>query len=241
MAARSKKLMEPKVYIGVPTAEFARPAVFYDYLEFLQVPSNTMRRAFHTNSAAHNRNLIIDDALAHDCTHILFIDDDMAFPPNSLMKLLAHDKLIIGGLYFNKAFPHPPVLFDKSYNVHGHCYTLERHLLRDDETGVIKIGACGFGFMLVDTAIFNSLEEPYVRHGEVIADKRNEDIGFCERLIEAGFDIHCDLNTVIGHIGIATFWPSRKEGKWYTAIDTGREEMITTRQRTSDILTPLTK
>jgi len=236
MAARSKKLMEPKVYIGVPTAEFARPAVFYDYLEFLQVPSNTMRRAFHTNSAAHNRNLIIDDALAHDCTHILFIDDDMAFAPNSLMKLLAHDKHVVSGLYFNKAYPHPPVIFNLDDN-----FRLQRHLLQDGETGLIEVSACGFGFMLVNTNIFDFIKTPYVRHGELQEDKRNEDMSFCLRLGEEGISIFCDLSVVVGHIGMATFWPSYKEGKWYTAIDTGREEMITTRQRTSDILTPLTK
>jgi len=224
--------MEPKVYIGVPTAEFARPAVFYDYLQFLEKPKGTIERSFHTNSAAHNRNLIIDDALAHDCTHILFVDDDMAFAPNSLTRLLAHDKHVIGGLYFNKAYPHPPVLFDS---------TFKRLYLRDIDTGLIKVGACGFGFMLVHISVFDSLEQPWVRHGEIVGDKRNEDIGFCRRIGYAGFSIFCDLSVVIGHIGTATFWPSYKDGKWYTAIDTGREEMVNCRQRTSDILTPLTK
>jgi len=221
-----------KVYIGVPTAEFARHAIFYDYLDFLEKPPNTIVRKFHTNSAAYNRNLIIDDALANHCSHILFIDDDMAFAPNALTRLLAHDENVVGGLYFNKAYPHPPVLFDQDLN---------RRYLDDDERGLLEVGACGFGFMLVNTDVFAKLDPPYVRHGELVQDKRNEDIGFCDRLTDVGFIIYCDLDVVVGHMGTATFWPSCKDGKWYTTIDTGREEMVSVKQRTSNILTPLTK
>lgn len=226
-----------KVYIGVPTAEYGRHATFYDYLNFLEKPAGTIGASFHTNAGAHNRNLIIDDAIASDCSHILFIDDDMAFAPNSLIKLIRHDLDIVSGLYFNRVYPHPPVIFDAL----GAGFV--RHWMQDGESGLIEIGACGFGFVLVKTSVFVRMEPPYVRHGELEVDKRNEDIGFCIRARAAGYRIYCDLDVVIGHMGVATFWPSYVNGVWYTAVDTGSNELMTVKQQTSkiEIKTPLYK
>lgn len=231
---------EVKVYIGIPTAEHARFAVFYDYVNMLQKPTGTVGASFHTNAGAYNRNLIIDDALAMGCTHILFIDDDMAFPPNALVRLLKHNLDLVSGLYFNRTHPHPPLLFTSRIN-NGDGY--RRRYLKHNETGLTKVDACGFGFFLAKTHVFKHLEEPYIRHGEIKQDKRNEDLGFCRRITEAGFDIYCDLDVVCGHIGIATFWPSynKKDNKWYTAVDTGSNELVTIEQETGEVITPLTK
>lgn len=223
-----------KVYIGVPTAESARSAIFYDYLAFLKKPEGTVGASFHSNSGALNRNFIIDDALAGECTHILFIDDDMAFPANALINLLRYDKDAISGLYLNKNHPHPPVIFELE--------SINRHYLQPGESGLIEVGAAGFGFFLVKTKIFASLDRPFVRMGEIQKDKRNEDIDFCNRVRAAGYKVYCDLDTVIGHIGTATFWPNNIDGKWFTGIDTGGAEIFSIAQRTSakpEIKTPL--
>jgi GT2 family glycosyltransferase len=214
-----------KVLIGIPTGELARQAVFYDYLNGLIRPEGTLNVSFHNNSGARNRNLIIEEAQHNKCTHILFIDDDMAFSPTALMKLLERDVDIVFGLCLNRNYPHYPVIFDRNYNDE-----LVRHYLVDNETGLIEVDACGFGFTLIKTEVFDSLKKPYVRLGEIESDKRSEDIGFCIRAKQAGFKIHCDLDVPIGHIGFATFWPNNIEGVWHTAIDTCGNELINTPQ-----------
>ena len=223
---------QPKIYIGIPTAGYSRNSMFYDYVNMLEKPVNTCGASFHTDSGAHNRNLIIDDAIAADATHILFIDDDMAFPANSLMRLLAHDKDVVSGLYYNRVYPHPPLLFswvDKSLST-------KRRYLQDNEHGLIKVDACGFGFLLVKTHIFQYMAKPYVRIGEIQQDKKNEDIGFCDRVRQAGFDIFCDLDVVCGHMGTATFWPGYDNGRWITIIDTGdSKENVFCEQKKSEI------
>jgi hypothetical protein len=227
-------LDEVVLYIGIPTAEQTRYAMFYDYVHNLTKPKKTFGASFHTNSAARNRNLIIDDALAAHATHILFIDDDMAFAPNSLEKLLAHDKDIVGGLYLSRSSPHLPVIFTFS----GGRFV--RRFLQDGESGLVEVDATGFGFMLIRTNVFADMKPPYVRHGEVTLDKRNEDLGFCKRAKGAGFKVYCDLDTPIGHMGLATFWPNNVDEKWYTAIDSGGDSVASVRQSTSPIKTPLT-
>ena len=44
-------------------------------------------------------------AYKEKCTHILFSDDDMEYPPDTLQKLLAHDKDLIGTLYNIRRLP----------------------------------------------------------------------------------------------------------------------------------------
>lgn len=224
-----------KIYIGVPTADSTRHAVFYDYLAGLVKPDDTVGASFHTNSAAYNRNMIIDDALAAEATHILFIDDDMAFAPDSLLRLIQHDKDLVSGLYLSRNYPHLPTIFD-NYEV-----PLKRRFLESGQFGLIEVGACGFGFLLIKTHIFEHLSKPYVMAGEVYADRRNEDLGFCRRVKEAGFKIYCDLNTTIGHMGMVTFWPTVGDNNWFTGIDTGGTEIFSVPQETSkiEIKTPL--
>ena len=214
-----------KVFIGVPTSEFGRAAIFQDYLNQLIKPEGTVSRGFHTNSGAQNRNLIIEEARHHKCSHILFIDDDMAFAPDSLMQLLSYDVNIVGGLYLNRGYPHLPVVFD--YNSSS---SMTRHSLKDNEKGLKEVGAVGFGFMLININVFNYMDRPYVRTGQIQKDLRSEDIDFCIRARESGFTIHCDLSLPIGHIGLATFWPNMIDGKWHTAIDTNGNELINTPQ-----------
>lgn len=219
-----------KVFIGIPTAEYARHAIFYDYLELLEKPEGTIGAGFHTNSGAWNRNLIIDEAINAKCTHILFLDDDMAFAPNTLMKLLQHDKDIVSGLYLNRSYPHRPVIFDYDFN--GDYKVHRVHSLKDNEKGLIEVEAVGFGCMLIKTTVFSSLEQPYVRLGELRKDRRNEDTGFCHRVRKLGIPVYCDLDTTVGHIGTSVFWPNNIDGKWHTAIDTNGNELFNIPQLT---------
>ena len=218
-----------KLLIGIATAESARMAAFYDYLHFLRKPEGTLRISFHTNSGARNRNLIIDDALANNCSHILFLDDDMAFGPDALMRLIRHDKDIISGLYLNRNHPHSPVIFDYASLEEGMC---SRRPLREGESGLIEVEAAGFGFLLVKTDIFKFMEPPYVRTGEFHKDRRSEDISFCCRARKIGIRIYCDLDCRIGHIGQMIVWPSTDDkGVWQTGIDTHNSKIWNTTEQ----------
>lgn len=216
-----------KVFIGIPTAEYARHAIFYDYLALLTKPEGTISAGFHTNSASRNRNLIIDEAIHSKCSHVLFLDDDMAFAPDTLMRLLEHDLDVVSSFYLNRSYPHTPVVFD---------YDFERkyktHLMKDNENGLIEVEAVGFGTLLCKIEIFEKLEKPYVREGQIFPDRRSEDVAFCLRLRKEGIKIHCDLDIPVGHIGTSVFWPNNIDGKWHTAVDTNGNELFNIPQMT---------
>lgn len=217
-----------KVVIAVPTAEYARRADFYDYFHQLQLPPGTTVIFTHGQSPARNRNMMIRQALDMDATHIFFVDDDVICPPDTLMKLLAHDKDIVTGLYLMRNYPHKPIIFDKA-NPDGTCLW---HYLKPGESGLVEIVAAGLGACLIKTDVFRKMEEPWIRLGELEKDHWCDDIGFFRRVREADIKMYCDLDVPVGHIGSMVIWPTRQDGNWYTTYHTNGPSNVSTPQLT---------
>ena len=201
-----------RVLIGLSTGEHIRKADFLPYFLGLQKPNDCLISTIHGQSPARSRNIIIEQALNNKCSHVFFIDDDMAMPPDTLIRLLAHDKDVVTGLYLMRSYPHFPVIFDEAFEngFNKHIY------LEDNQEGLIPITNCGLGCVLINTRIFEHLEKPYVRLGEVEKDGWSDDIGFFNRVREAGFSLYCDLDVKVGHMTSMMLWPNKVNEKWYT-------------------------
>ncbi len=204
--------MKPKILVGLSSGEYLRKADFLASFIGLERPEGCFTITVHGQSPAKSRNIIIEKAIEHKCTHILFVDDDMIIPPDTLTKLLSHNKDIVTGLYLLRTFPHYPALFDEAYS-NGKCkYTF----LNNQEAKLVPAINCGLGCVLIKTDVFKFLEKPWVRLGELEQDEWCDDIGFFNRCRKAGFEIFCDLNSPIGHMTNVTIWPERIDGKWVT-------------------------
>jgi len=212
--------------IGYVTGEYARRADFYDYINILQKPPDTFILPCHDRSPAAGRNLIIQKAFEHGCTHILFVDDDQVFETDALLRLLKHDKDIVSGLYLARAYPHQPLIFDVADDSGACLYAY----LGPNDSGLKEIVAAGFGFLLVKTSIFEKLEKPYVRLGELDPEQWCDDIGFFSRVRQAGIRSYCDMDCWIGHIGTMIIRPKKDKGIWYTTYDTGGSGQIASPQ-----------
>lgn len=211
-----------KVLIGIPTDEYARRADFYDHLNILQRPEDSLLLFCHHRSPARSRNLLIEAAQQNKCTHILFLDDDMEIPPDSLLRLLNHDKDIVSGLYLTGSYPHFPVAFDV-VNDKGQC--LPMYLFGKEER-LYPIEAAGFGFLLVKLSVFDRLEKPYVRLGELDPEEWCDDIGFFNRARQAGIKSYIDLSVQLGHIRTVIYKPNFVNGAWHTGYNTGSPTLV---------------
>ncbi|MCK4783472.1 MAG: hypothetical protein KAV87_06955, partial [Desulfobacteraceae bacterium] len=58
---------------------------------------------------AQSRNNIAKLAIDNQCSHLLFIDSDMTFDDDALIKLLKHDRDIISGMAVARCEPFNPV------------------------------------------------------------------------------------------------------------------------------------
>jgi len=218
-------MVDKKVLIAVPTQEYARRADFYDYYNALIKPSGSVAMFAHSRSPAENRNVIVEQAFIHNCTHILFIDDDTAFKPNALLQLLEHDVSIVSGLYLRREYPHQPLIFDIMDDDGKVLYAY----LDNEQKRLRSIVAAGMGFCLIKTDVFNLLEKPYFRLGELDPEQWCDDIGFFYRVNKLGIKSYCDMECLIGHIATMILWPNKVDNEWFTGYDTGRG-MINTPQ-----------
>ena len=214
-----------KVLIGVSTAEVARKAEFYDFLAALEKPAGTMMAQVHGQSPARSRNMIFEQALALNCTHVLLIDDDVAFRSDALKRLLVHDVDFVTGIYLARNFPHHPFIFH-SFNENK---SANFHFLQDGDCGLIPIVASGFGFCLIKTSAYKNMTKPYVRLGELDTDMWCDDIGFFNRLKEENPEAKCyaDLDLPIGHMAHVTIWPNQDINKmWMTTYSTNGTSVV---------------
>ena len=218
-----------RIMLGIPTGEYGRRADFYDYFSALDKPNGTVVMFSHGQSPAKNRNLIIEEAIKNDCTHVMFIDDDMAFEPDSMMKLAEHSDLdVVFGLYLLRNFPHYPVIFDEAHS-DGKCKFM---FLTPDKEGLVEVVNGGTGFVLIKTDVFKAMEKPWFRLGEIIKDEWCDDVGFFNRVRQTGFKMYCDLAVRAGHMMHVTLWPLRDEGNWFSTYITNTGDTIKFPQKT---------
>lgn len=149
-----------------------------------------------------NRSKILNKALAHGCTHLFFLDSDMLCPQDTILRLLALDKPVVGAPYNKRQ--HPPETTVKLYQV------------ADKETGKYRVAipnepfkclALDTGCMLINLDIIKYIEKPYFdlmcdEDGNVVC---TEDVWFCRKVLRAGFEIWCDPTIKVGHIGDHTY------------------------------------
>lgn len=214
--------MDKKVMIAVATSENGRHASFYDYFNLLDKPQNALCAFTHGQSPARGRNILIEQALEHDCTHIFFVDDDMAIKPDAVTRLMKHDVDIVGGLYLTRHYPHQPILFDWR-QPDGQFHWMS---LRPEQTGLIEVVGTGLGCILFDLKVFLALEKPYVRLGEIQADQWCDDLGLFNRILDKGFKVHVDLDVQVGHVGFMTMFPAYNDGKWFAQYDTKGTQLV---------------
>lgn len=150
-----------------------------------------------------SRNVCVDLFLGTDCTDLVFIDSDLSFEDDGILKLLEHDKDIVAGVYpYKKDQKDFPVTLDFSRN--NNC--------KDEETGLAYATRVPTGFMRIQRRVFDKLEAEederniiqYFKTGMVIDGDPNwwgEDTYFCRKCVEAGIEIFVNPYLNFKHIG----------------------------------------
>lgn len=137
------------------------------------------------------RNAMVE----HNATHILWIDSDMTFPPDSLHRLLAHGKQIVGCNYARRQGTHFSTARD-----------LERKPMDPNRTGLQQASVIGFGVLLTSVDVFaGEYEMPLFAHHDENG-YCTEDVTFCNKVRARGHDVWVDhdLSRQVCHIGSAT-------------------------------------
>ena len=152
---------------------------------------------------AENRAYCVFKALNNNCTHILFIDDDMTFPENTIERLLAHNKAIVGVASNSRMLPLRPTVAGLTEDGGPKVFDSPKQL--PDQP--FKCYSVGMGVALVDCSVFDVIEKPWFEFhvaptGKIIT---GEDEHLCNQVRAKGLEVYCDPTLKIGHLGEYTY------------------------------------
>lgn len=139
------------------------------------------------------RAMLVQSAVDNECSHILFLDSDLTFPPSTLNRLIAHHQPFVCATYVRRHPPHE--LLGKPSN---------RTYTGGTDPALVMMHEVPLGCALIKLTVFDAIPRPHFSYvaGETPASDISEDIGFCRAVRAAGLPIYCDpaLSRELGHL-----------------------------------------
>lgn len=183
-----------KILICVPSMDEVA-AGFAQSLAMLQKGGNETAIMFQVGSLVYEaRNKLAKQAIEMGAEWTMWFDSDMIFQPDTMVRLLKHDAPFVSGAYFRRCPPYHLVAFKD-------CDTENRKwsdLPLPTET--VSCEGVGFGCVLVKTEVLLSVAAEYKTWFEPM-NGFGEDLSFCWRARQCGYDILLDPSITCGHIG----------------------------------------
>lgn len=167
------------------------------------------------------RNELVAEFLASEATDCIFVDSDMSWKPEDVIRLLASEQLYVGAVGKKKV-----AVSDK--DPEGWCVRFlpdGRDGLEQDALGAIKVAGVGTGMVRISREVFERLaaahpewkrpglasQKPAVRSWYFKFfrfpedDDRGEDYFLCDAWRELGGSIWIDPEIRLGHAGSTEF------------------------------------
>ncbi len=149
------------------------------------------------------RQMLVAAAMQTEATHMMWLDTDMRFPPDTLARLMDRNLDIVGANYSERRPPFRPVAFRNWNDMNLRAYT------KPDSTGLERVAAIGSGALLVRMDVYRKLDIPHYLVGWSTAKAAflGEDMYFCFKAGQDGYEIFVDhdVSQQIKHVGGMTF------------------------------------
>ena len=207
---------------------------FLRCLENLQRLPDTYTSITECTLVHDARNEFASIAIMNGFDAILWIDSDMTFEPDTLLRLSKHIESghnMVCGLAFKRVMPTSPVLWCRQERctdpVHGE-YIKPVPYLRYPRDRMFQVDACGFGLVMTSVPLVKALWDQY---GPPFSYYMNlgEDMSFCYRVREMGQTIWCDPTIKAGHVG--TFVYDESSYIYPDEDDAGQQDDTTADQK----------
>ena len=208
------KISNLHLAIGIPLSFPWVPSSFFH--SFVQMDRPTFTYIHAENGPIHElRNNLVTEALRIGATHLIMMDVDQVYHPQTITRLLSHRLPIVGALV-HRRYPPFDSLMLKTVEIderrNGYVSIDE---WKDGE--LMEVDATGGGCLLFNMEVFRKMPRPWFR-----AEKNpdgtpiGEDIGLCQDLKAAGYRIFVDTSVPAGHL--ATMIISTATNRLYRAM-----------------------
>jgi glycosyltransferase involved in cell wall biosynthesis len=154
------------------------------------------------------RNLIAHWVIHGNYDYLFAVDSDISFTPDTLVKLLSHDRDIVSGIYIQR-IPGTHIIEIMRKNERGGVTHVDWNTIKGQ--GLVPIDGCGFGCALIKSQVFKTIPYPHFLYHSAIdhANTLSEDVHFCNLARDHGFTLWADTNVICDHIGSWTFTVNR--------------------------------
>lgn len=162
------------------------------------------------------RNEIVRDFLASNCTELVFLDADVSWRPEQLIRLLSHDVDLVGGVY-----PH-------RYRQRDAMPLRGVPTGTPNANGLLAVEGLPTGFMRIKRKVFDWLK-PHVQHyGDthiffertlIDGTRWGGDLNFCNLWRKHAGRVYADIDLRLAHAGTEIFhdslgaWLRRRENQ----------------------------
>jgi len=185
-----------KLAVGIPLSFPMVPADFFASFVRLKRPDFSFLRA-ENGPIAEMRNDLVREAMAINATHLIMMDVDMVYHPDTIIRLLSHDLPIVGALVYRRYPPFDPILYRGEINTYL--------TITDWQEGdMVEVDATGTGCLLFNMEVFEKMPDPWFEFRPNPDETRGgvvgEDIGFCSNARKAGYRIFVDTSIPADHL-----------------------------------------
>ena len=192
-----------KILIAIPCMDSV-PAQFAHSLALLTsygIEGVEISVQFNLGSLIYSsRNQLAGVAVSDDADLILWLDSDMVFNPDTLIRLLKDiddGADFVTGVYYRRTAPFTPTLFksleiDENNNAEFENYD-------DIPEAPFEVAGCGFGCVLMKTDLIRQVYKKFGRLFSPIGEV-GEDLSFCWRARQCGYTLMCDPSIDLGHV-----------------------------------------
>lgn len=193
-----------KVMIGIPSNDMLHADFAMSLISLILIASQEGIQIAvinqHSSIIEIGRCEICETAINYGADYLLFLDSDMTFPSDLLIKLIAHKKDIVGCDAMRRRPPFTSVIKGLDNKVLDH---------EKQKEGLIEVKGISTACLLINLNVFKKITRPYFCV-EYSGNKTflGEDFYFSNKVRNASYKIYCDmgLSKKIGHIGSQIFY-----------------------------------
>lgn len=150
---------------------------------------------------SNQRQVLLTTAVdTHNADHIMWLDSDMTFPEDVIVRLLEHRKRVVCATYSKRVPPFHPTAFISIDPVEP---------VNTEGYGLVNVRYTGFGCVLMKANVIDDMPSPHfpLKWHAPSSTWHGEDMGFYDLLDHNDIKIFCDLDLSreIGHLGQREF------------------------------------
>lgn len=198
-----------KTMIAIPCFDTIQ-TTFFESMLGLARPQSMVVTA--RNSLVYDaRNMLAEMAMKEGMDRILWMDSDMAFESDLLVRLsndLDEGRRFVSALCFSRKHPIKPCIYSETgYREIPEEGRRETYSVCIDDypnDDIFQVKGVGLAACLMEVSV---IKEVYERFGSPFFPQAGfgEDLSFCRRCDELGIEMWCDSRIKVGHVGQCIF------------------------------------